>query len=368
MPPRLYLYHKLVVHFRAQLPQVRLTHMRTLCLLVLGTTLAQHVSLTRMACALPLPVHPLSTERRFRRWFGNPRVDPEPIWQALRRQLLNGPASYRFVLDLTPMNAHQQIVCLGVLVGPRVLPMAVQCVPLRAAWETPLSQVWATMVATVAAQVPTGSQVTVLADRGLVGPGITTPCTNAGWHVVVRLKRTDRSRVCLADGTEVGLADWVAQHPVRWTGPVRMFKKAGWIAGWLTIWSETGHPEPWVLFSTHPGGAARVRDYRKRMRIEATFQDLKRRGFHLGASGLEVPDRIERLWLVVSLALWWMQQIGARVIKDGQRATVDRPAQRRMSWLKLGWWRLHQWLMSNGRGRLPLPFRSVPAVMAAGER
>lgn len=367
MPPRLYLYHKLVAHFRVQVPQVRLTQLRTLCLLVLGTTLAQHVSLTRMAYALPLAAHPLSTERRFRRWFGNPRLDPAPIWQALRRQLLNGPAHYRFVLDLTPMNAQQQIVCLGVLVGPRVLPLAVQCVPLRAAWETPLSQVWATMVASVAAQVPSGSQVTVLADRGLVGPGIIIPCTNAGWRVVVRLKHEDRSRVRLADGAEVGLAEWVAQHPTRWVGPVRMFKQAGWIAGWLTIWQGAGYAEPWVLFSTQPGGAARVRDDRKRMRIEATFQDLKGRGFHLSASCLEAAERIERLWLVVSVALWWMQRIGARVIKRGQRATVDRPAERRMSWLKLGWWRLQEWLASQGRGQLPLPFRPLPTATAAGE-
>jgi hypothetical protein len=362
MPPRLYLYHTLVAQFRIHLPELRLTQLRTLCLLVLGTTLAQHVSLNRMAYALPLSAHPLSTERRFRRWFGNPRLQTEPIWQAMRRHLLTGPAHYRFVLDLTPMNAHRQMVCLGVVVGPRVLPLAVRCVPLRTTWELPLSQVWATMVAAVAEQVPPGSQVTVLADRGLVGTGIITPCTNAGWNMVVRLKGKDRSRVQLADGAEVGLAEWVAQHPTRWTGPVRMFKQAGWLTGWLTIWQERGHPEPWVLFSTHPGGAARVRDYRKRMRIEATFQDLKRRGFHLSASGLEATERIERLWLVVSLALWWMQRIGARVIKDGQRALVDHPPARRMSWLKLGWWRLHRWLESARRGRLPLPFPLAPPI------
>lgn len=368
MPPRLYLYHRLVAQFRSQLPEMRLTQLRTLCLLVLGVTLAQHVSLTRMAHALPLPAHPLSTERRLRRWLGNPRVDPEPIWQLLRRQVLDGPAHYRLVLDLTPMNAQQQIVCLGVLVGPRVLPLAVQCVPLRAAWDTPLSELWATMVATVARQVPPGSQVTLLADRGLVGPGIITPCTNAGWGVVLRLKTEDRSRVLLADGVEVGLADWIAQHPTRWSGPVRLFKKAGWLAGWLTIWHEAGQAEPWVLFSTTPGGAARVRDYRCRMRIEATFQDLKRRGFHLNASGLQAADRIERLWLVVSLALWWMHQIGARVIKAGQRAHVDRPDERRMSWLKLGWWQLHCWLESDGRSALPLPFWAPPPSSPPGVR
>jgi hypothetical protein len=139
MPPRLYLYHKLVAQLRVQLPGMRLTQLRTVCLLVLGVTLAQHVSLMRMAQALPLPAHPLSTERRFRRWFGNPQVATEPIWQAVRGQVLDGPASYRFVLDLTPMNGQSQLICLGVVRGPRVIPLAVQCVPMRAPWDTPLS-------------------------------------------------------------------------------------------------------------------------------------------------------------------------------------------------------------------------------------
>lgn len=358
MPPRLYLYHKLVAEFRSELPRVPIAHLRTLCLLVVGVSLARHVALNRIAQSLLLPVHPLSTERRFRRWFGNTRVETEPIWDAIRARLLAGPGSYRFVLDLTPMNADWQIVCLGVVRGHRVLPLAVRCVPLRTPWDEPLRIVWAAMVTTVAAQVPDGSQITVLLDRGLVGPGIITPCTNAGWAVVARLRHTGSGRMRLVDGQEVEVSDWIAQHPKRWSGAVRLFKHAGWIDGWLTIWHDPTQREAWVLFSTSPGGIARVRDYRKRMRIEASFQDLKRRGFQLSASGLREPSRIERLWLVVTLALWWLHSIGERIVKDGHRARIDRPGKRNMSWLKLGWCQIEHWLATDDHTSLLLPFGS----------
>lgn len=253
------------------------------------------------------------------------------------------------------------MVCLGVVVGQRVLPLTVRCVPLRRGWPVSLGQLWSGMVSEVAADLPPGSQVTLLADRGLVGPGIVTPCTNAGWAVVLRLKAADTSRIRRADRTEVRLAELVAATTKRGHEPVGVFKKAGWIAGWLTIWPTPGQAEPWVLFSTQPGGAARVADYRCRMRIEATFQDLKRRGFHLRASRLRQPDRIVRLWLVLCWALWWLHQLGDRGVRRGTRAAVDRGDRRTMSRLQLGWHQVRTWWLTP-TPRLPgLPLDDASA-------
>ena len=45
-----------------------------------------------------------------------------------------------------------------------------------------------------------------------------------------------------------------------------------------TIHRAADAQEWWILFSPQPGGRARVREYRKRSRVEATFADGKRRG------------------------------------------------------------------------------------------
>lgn len=364
MSSRLHLYHSLVVHFQAQCPTMRITQVRGLSLLVLGVVVARHVSLGRMAQALPLAAHPASTERRLRRVLANPRLPTARVWSLVRRQVLTDLGPWRFVLDLTPVNAETQVVCLGVVVGRRVLPLAVRAVPLRTRWPVPLRTLWAAMVAEVAADVPSGAQVTVIADRGLLGPGIVRPCTNAGWAVVIRCKATDTSRVRRADGSEIALQTLVEQTQRRWSGPVALFKQAGWIGGWLTIWPTLGHADPWVLFSTQPGGAKRVTDYRCRMRIEATFQDLKSRGFHLDGSRVRAGERIERLWVVLSLAGWWLWQVGNRVVRSGQRPRFDQRNRCTLSRGQLGWLRLQQWWLAPGPQlpRLPLGRWHPPPV------
>jgi hypothetical protein len=143
---------------------------------------------------------------------------------------------------------------------------------------------------------------------------------------------------------------------------VAVFKKAGWRSGYLTVYRGAGQSDAWVLFSTQPAGLARVRDYRKRMTIEATFQDLKGRGFQLERSRLGTRERLERLCLIVSLALWWLHGLGDLAVKQGKRACWDRPDCLTVSRLRLGWCYLHWY---EARHRVPpLPFRTLTTQRA----
>lgn len=253
----------------------------------------------------------------------------------------------------------------------RVIPVSVRCVPLRTTWPVPLAELWPAMVDEVVAVVPPGCPVTLLADRGLVGPGIIRPCTNAGWEVVLRLKAHGSGYVRDATGETHLLADWVAQ-PGCWSQPVHLFKRAGWLAGWVTRWEDPAQAEPWILFSTQPGGEQRVAEYARRMTIEATFQDLKRRGFGVASSRVRDPQRIERLVLVLAWALWWVQTIGVQVERRGQRRQVDRPDRPAMSLLKLGWCWIDHWLADRRRRRPPVPrltdHRAQPEMAAPSGR
>ena len=55
---------------------------------------------------------------------------------------------------------------------------------------------------------------------------------------------------------------------------------------------------------------ATVRDYGARWAIEPMFSDLKGRGFDLEDSQLEHADRLERLLLIMSLAMYWCVRVG----------------------------------------------------------
>jgi hypothetical protein len=359
MQSRLQVFHAVVAHVQQVVPSLRITQTRGICLLVLGAIWAEHVALRKMAAALPLRAHPASTERRLRRWISSDRLPTAQLWSAMRRTMLADIAQPEVlvVFDLTPLRGQYHLLCLGLVHGRRALPLAWRLQPLHTAWEHSLADLLAELIAQVQADLPADCTVTVLADRGLVGPGVVDACTNAGWQLVLRLKAGDRSRVRHPDGAEEALATLVARVPRRWTGAVAVFKKAGWRSGYLTVYQGAGHAEPWVLFSTQAAGLARVRDYRKRMTIEATFQDLKGRGFQLDCSRLDTSERIERLCLIVSLALWWLHGLGDLAVKQGKRARWDRPDCLTVSRLRLGWCYLHWY---EARHRVPpLPFRTL---------
>jgi hypothetical protein len=249
-----------------------------------------------------------------------------------------GKPELLFVFDPTPYRACGTVLCLGVVWRGRILPVAWRVMPQQTPWPQRLGPVLDDLLAPVAAALPPGCQATLLADRGLVGPALLDAAQRVGWHVVLRVRASagDTTRVRLGLGADQRLVEVLTGPGQRLLSPAAIFKDAGWRRGFLTIhWPATA-PEPWVLFSDRPGGAARVREYRQRTHAEATYADVKGRGFNLERSKVTAPERVERLLLVLHLALWWAFALGAQVIRRGQRRRFDRADRRELSLIRLG--------------------------------
>jgi hypothetical protein len=342
MPPRLTIVHAFAHQLSQLLPAERVTRTRTLALLVLGLLWAGTVSLPMLAASLPLPARVPSTERRLRRWLANPAVVAGAIWRQLLPALVADRAGQELVLvfDPTPHNARATLLVLGLVQHHRVLPLAWRVVPQQdGPWAESQTTCLARLMREVAAALPPGCTVTLLGDRGVTGSGVIDVCRALGWHYVLRLNAGPRHDV------QVRLADDAAARPVwalvtgpgqRWAGAVEIFKKARWRRVQLTIWWDRAAAEPWLLLSDRPGGGGRVREYRRRARGEATYQDCKRRGFALEASRLRDLARLDRLLLALHLALWWGMQLGLRTIRHGHRRRYDRADRRELSVLRLG--------------------------------
>ena len=73
---------------------------------------------------------------------------------------------------------------------------------------------------------------------------------------------------------------------------------------------EAGHPEPWIIAMSERPTPGRARDYGLRWGIEAMFSDFKSRGFGLEDSQIRRPGRLDRLILVMALALFWAVSTG----------------------------------------------------------
>ncbi|HEX9830916.1 MAG TPA: transposase [Thermodesulfobacteriota bacterium] len=76
------------------------------------------------------------------------------------------------------------------------------------------------------------------------------------------------------------------------------------------ILHEEGHPEAWYIAMDGKPSEARTLDYGLRWGIEALFSDLKTRGFSVTKTHLRHADRIERLLLILTIALYWAVSTG----------------------------------------------------------
>jgi hypothetical protein len=359
MRSRLQLWHAFDAQLHALLPDVHRARLRVLALVTLGLLWADAVALPRVAATLPLPVRRASIEKRLARFLANPAVDADALWAGLLPHLLadRTGAAIELVFDPTPQNGRFTVLVLGLVARSRVLPVAWRVMPQQTAWAESQLAVLTDLCAAVARALPPGCRVTLLADRGITGPGVIALCRALGWGFVLRVSVGPRqtNRVRVGDGPEQALWDLVGGPGRRYAGPVRLFKEAGWIAVALTVAWPDRYAAPWVLVSEQPAGPAVVRAYRHRVRVEATYQDGKRRGWNLEASKLRDPARFHRLLLALHLALWWALQLGHRVIRAGQRARYDRADRRDLGVLRLGREHLRLELLHDRRP--PLPFR-----------
>jgi hypothetical protein len=75
--------------------------------------------------------------------------------------------------------------------------------------------------------------------------------------------------------------------------------------------------------------------YEKRFGIEETFRDLSY-GFHYAETGVQDPDRLDRLVLIIALACWWVMAVGIGVHRMDLRREVDRSKPPQLSLFQLG--------------------------------
>lgn len=78
----------------------------------------------------------------------------------------------------------------------------------------------------------------------------------------------------------------------------------------IGIVNDPGHDEPWFIAMSGKPGYLNTRDYAARWGIEPMFSNFQSRGFGLEQKQLQTPDRLSRLMLVLSLALYFAVATG----------------------------------------------------------
>jgi hypothetical protein len=94
--------------------------------------------------------------------------------------------------------------------------------------------------------------------------------------------------------------------------------------------------EPWAVITDEDPTLQTLWQYAMRFRIEELFLDSKSGAFELEESKVRQPQALERLYLVVALALLFATAHGMAVQLKGLRQRVDPHWERGLSYLKIG--------------------------------
>lgn len=307
--------------------------------MILGMVLSGRAVLQRMAEGLygigtaTMP----SIERRLARFVANDRIHVTSVWTHFQAQVLPFWREQRvfLVLDCTPFNEHATIIYVGLLIHSRILPLAWRVMPAQQKWPESQWEIVRRLLEQIAPHLE-HSDCTLLADRGLVGWPLVQLCRTQRWHYLLRVRREHTCRRWMGRwATWRPLGQLITRPGQQWCGRVQLWQEQTLETNLSAVWEPTSQ-EVWLLISDRLAGRQRIREYAVRMRVEATFQDSKSRGWHLEASHIADQTRLDRLLLALFLALWWVTHLAAAGLHHGHRHRFDRRDRRDKGIFRLG--------------------------------
>ncbi|MEY4530970.1 MAG: hypothetical protein RLZZ156_1691 [Deinococcota bacterium] len=279
-----------------------------------------------------------STEVRFNRLLENGNIKVEEIYRPIIISALKTLAGTAITLSLDTSMLFKsycmiKIVLLyrgrGVTIAWEVIEHASAAVSLKQ-FLTILDEA---KLILIKAGI---KDVTLLADRGFADTSLMQYLNALGWTYIIRIKASfgifSPAGDLLCKTGEVALACNQSKHyhNVYLTQNHFAIVHVG-------LARVKGAKEPWFIVSNIPTTDLSFIRYGMRFDIEQVFKDDKSGGFNLESSDLRSADTLNRLMLVLCLAMLFLVAEGTRVVLCGFRRMVDCHWQRGLSYLQLGW-------------------------------
>ena len=365
------LHSELVGFLRQRCSFADQRHLVLLASMVTGLLLSQTVCFDRWKTVLPMG-HCLaaSWQRRCQRWLSNARVDVEPLFGSLIQWALqhwreSGKALH-LALDTTMLWNRYCVVVVSIVTHGRAIPLV---------WRTlehPSASISAEISISIlqkADRILAGyGPIILLADRGFPSAELLSWFNNKPqWTYVMRLCSDT----------------WIQGAGAPMGGEVRRLRlPRGHFRGFqnVSIWNGSSHKanlalahpkglpvdEPWYLISNGAPTLDLVWSYAERFCCEQLFRDQKSGLFQLECSGLRDPERIDRLLLVVAVAVLASSLQGYALSIEGLRRQVDPHWRRGMSFVRIGLASLQQFVANATatiQAWLPIPLQQLEACI-----
>jgi hypothetical protein len=291
-------------------------HRQGLADLAASMLACRSVNTSELLAVLPRQTRDAASRFRYiHRWLKNPLIDPQAVMGGFIPEIaaLAGANGQTVVLMMDQSKISDGFECLMVSlrVGERAIPVV---------WTVRQVQgnlgfsVQKPLLEAVAAMLPQAGRILLAADRFYGTSALIGWCQSHGWRYRIRLKG---NLILQHEGGEITTGEAAAAGM---TSLLHARFNETEIATHIGILHEPGHPEPWIIAMDSTPTKGRVLDYGMRWGIEPMFSDFKSRGFGITQTHLRHADRIERLILVLAVALFWAVSTG--------RAMAEEPAER----------------------------------------
>lgn len=304
-------------------PNLSLPQISGLATWSLGMVITQSSSLTRVSTLIAkINQEKENTARqRLKEWYkegtakarkGNKRVSLE-VTECFASLL-------KWVLDLLPQNSQElpialdatskgqnfTVLSINVLYRGSGIPIAWKVVKgtEKGSWKP----YWKELLSALKGLVPSDWKVIVAADRGLYADWLFQEIVNLGWHPFLRINHQGQYKLPSSSSWHP-LATVVSSTGMSWSRQVTCFKTNPIDCTLLARWDE-GYADPWLVLTDLSPTDANVSWYGFRSWIECSYRDVKSDGWQWQRTRLTNPERAERQWLAMAVALLWTITLG----------------------------------------------------------
>jgi len=246
-----------------------------------------------------------SKERYISRLLGNRLIEPLAVMRGFIPELaaLAGAGGKTVVLMIDQSKVRDGFECLMISLrtGERAIPVAWRVLPVKGNIGFNEQEL---LLDAVAAIMPEGVSILLAGDRFYGTAALIQWCRKQSWHYRLRLRDNlilhhEGGEITTGEAAKAGMSA-VLDAELNNSG----------VKTHIGILHEKGHKEPWLIALSEPPTKGRVLDYGLRWGIESLFSDFKSRGFAITKTQLKHADRIERLILVLTIALFWAASTG----------------------------------------------------------
>ena len=309
--------------FLMNLPSQRKTHRDKIATLVATMLHVQDSNLMVLASGLPRKIS--SQEKRYQyveRYLSNKAIEIAPVMKVyaskIFRQIMDSGDAIHLMLDQSQIRGDMQVLMLSVRVGKRALPVlwSVRQTKGNIGWD-----VQQTLLDQVVDWIPQGTNVILSADRFYGTASLVAWCQKHGWDYRLRLKGN-----LIFHHEEGTLTAMEAQRKGLKTMHHATFHNTD-ITTHIGILHDKGHAEPWFIAMDASPSRQTTLEYGKRWGIESLFSDFKSRGFGITNTRIKIPERLEKLVMIMTLALYWTTSTGIWCHKQQPpRGTIKKNA------------------------------------------